>query len=91
MYQQIYITKKEKKKIYQQTCLEIKKGIINIYRKDGIKIVVILWEKEIDELNQRLYGVIKMGCDVVGVEMNSGSEHKGMNGVKVSIKVRFVI
>ena len=70
-------------------CLEIKKEITD-YHKDGIKIGVIAWVKEINEFDKLVSGIEIFAAHAVEMEMDSRGEYESVDSVQVCIKVWFL-
>lgn len=64
--------------------------ITDTYRKDGIKIAIVSWVKEIDKVEKLADCLGNFGAHVVEVEMDSGGEYQCMDGIHVCIKVWFL-
>ena len=63
--------------------------IRDTYRKDGVKIAVILLVKEIDKLEKLTGGIKILAAHTVEMEMDSGGEYERVDRIQVRIKVRF--
>jgi hypothetical protein len=64
-------------------CLEAKQKntITDTYRKDGVKIAVVLWVKEINEFEKLVGGIEIFAAHAVEMEMDSRGEYEGVDSI----------
>jgi hypothetical protein len=60
------------------------------YRKDGVKIAVILWVKEINELEKLVGGIEIFAAHAVEMEVDSRGEYECVDRIQVCIKEWFL-